>query len=388
MAKRMILMLVAIGLIIGVITFFKVKTIKAGIAIGKSFAPLPTPVTTVVVEPEAWQPVISAVGTIKAVNGVDLSADLPGTVMKITFESGTEVKKGDVLLKLDTRQEEAQLHSAQAKRDFAKADLGRKKDLIDKKAIAPTEWDTAESQLRQADAAVEESRAMIERKTITAPFDGLLGIRQVNLGQYLNSGSVVTPLQSLDPIYIEFPVPQTYLDKIATGRKVQIRAQGAGELEFTGDITAIDSKIDESTRNVKIQATIANPDRKLRPGMFASVEVLLPKEEGVLAIPSSSIHSAPYSDTIYIVQPAVPDPTAPIDPKNPAHPIPPGSLEVVEQVVKLGEKRGDKVRILSGVKPGDEVVTSGVFKLRPHSLIKVNNEVTPGNDIAPHPADT
>jgi membrane fusion protein (multidrug efflux system) len=371
----MLLMLLIAVLFIAGIGYAKFSMVKAAIVAHAKFALPPTAVTTLVVKGQTWQPVLSAVGSLRAVNGVTVTTDLAGIVSEIAFESGASVKKGDLLIKLDTQQEEAQLHSAEAKLELAKLDLERKRDLINKKTISPSDWDAAQSTFRQSQAAVDESRAIIARKQIVAPFDGYLGIRQVNLGQYLNPGAAIVPLQSLDPIYVEFQIPQQHLTDLSVGRKVRLRGSDAGGDEFEGQINAIDSRVDDATRNVLVQATIRNPDRKLWPGMFVNVDVLLPQTQGVVAIPASAINYAPYGDSVYIVRSA----TTP-DGK-------PGQ-EVEQQVVRLGPARGDQVSVLSGLKEGDEVVTSGVFKLRPHAPVQVNNSVQPGNDLNPKPADS
>ncbi len=239
-------------------------------------------------------------------------------------------------------------------------------------ANTPSDWDSAQSEFRQAEANVDQAKAIIARKHIAAPFDGYLGIRQVDLGQYLNPGASIVPLQSLDPIYVQFNLPQQQLASLAVGKKLRIHAENIGNDEFEAEITAIDSKVDDATRNVMVQGTAQNPDHKLRPGMFVNVDVLLPEQEGVLAIPVSSINYAPYGDSVYVVKPAAE-----------------GKGQEVEQVVvRLGPKRGDQVSILSGLKDGDEVVTSGVFKLRPHAPVQVNNSVQPDNNPNPKPKDT
>ncbi|HEY3898744.1 MAG TPA: efflux RND transporter periplasmic adaptor subunit [Chthoniobacter sp.] len=373
MWKRMLLMLAAVLLFIAGIAYWKYSSVSAAIAKHKKFALPPSAVTTVVVKGQTWQPVLSAVGSLRAVNGVTVSTDLAGIVSEINFESGASVKKGDLLIKLDTQQEEAQLHSAEAKREWTKVDLERKRDLVAKKTISPSDWDQAQSEFLQADAAVEAAKAVIGRKHILAPFDGYLGIRQVNLGQYLNPGANIVPLQSLDPIYVEFTLPQQDLSKLAVGKKLHIRAADIDGDGIDGEINAIDSRVDESTRNITVQGTIQNPDHKLRPGMFVDVEVMLPQESGVLAIPVSSINYAPYGDSVYVVKPSADDPKG---------------LEVEQRVVRLGPKRGDQVSVVSGLKDGEQVVSSGVFKLRPHAAVQVNNEVQPGNDLNPKPNDT
>ena len=368
-------MLLVAALVIAGIAFWKYRTIRAGMAMGAKFAPPPAAVTTVVVKAQTWQPVLSAVGSMKAVNGVMVSTDMAGIVSDIAFESGTQVKKGDLLVQLDTDQEEAQLRSSEAKLALARTELERKRDLVAKKAIAQSEWDAAQSQLAQMDAEVAEMKAVAARKRIAAPFDGLLGIRQVNVGQYLQPGAAIAPLQSMDPIYVEFALPQQHFTTVAIGKKLRLGAGGLSGERFEGEITAIDSRVDENTRNVMVQGTVANAEHKLRPGMFVDVEVLLPETEGVLAIPTSSIAYAPYGDSIYVV-------------KDEAGPDGKAAKIVQQQFVKLGTRRGDQVAILSGLKAGDEIVSSGVFKLRPGAAVQVNNSVQPGNDLAPTPVDS
>jgi membrane fusion protein (multidrug efflux system) len=370
-------MLAGFFLLVALLAGYKVLQVRAAIAKYAMYAPAPAAVTSTIAKSQTWQPVLSVVGSMRAVNGVLVSTDLAGIVAQIAFDSGTEVKKGDLLVKLDTQQEDAQLHSAQARRELARISLDRQKDLIAKKAVAQSDVDSAESEFRQADAAVEESQALIARKTIAAPFDGVVGIRQVDLGQYLNVGSTIAPLQSLDPIYVEFGIPQQDIDQVVPGKKLRVRADGIDGREFQGEVTAIDSKVDESTRNVTVQGTVRNPDHKLRPGMYVSVDVLLPEQEGVVAIPATAINYAPYGDSVFIV-------------KDATEPGPDGKLgkEVVQQFVKLGASRGDQVAVLSGVKPGDEVVTSGVFKLRSHAPVMINNTVQPDDNPNPNPPDT
>lgn len=378
MWKRMIVMLLVVSLCIAGIGYAKFLMVKKAIAEHSKFAMPPVAVTTVVVKGQKWQPVINAVGSLRAVNGVTVSTDLAGIVSEITFESGAAVKKGDPLIKLDTQQEEAQLHAAEAKLEWTKLDLDRKRDLVAKKTISPSDWDSAQSEFRQAQANVDTAKAVIARKQIVAPFEGYLGIRQVNLGQYLNPGAAIVPLQSLDPIYVEFNLPQQTLGQLAVGKKLHLRTADI-EGEFDGEINAIDSKVDDATRNVMVQGTARNPEHKLRPGMYMNVDVLLPETDGVLAIPVSSINYAPYGDSVYVVVPAADGKPGP-DGKP--------ALEVEQHVVRLGPKRGDQVSVLSGIKDGDEVVTSGVFKLRPHAAVQVNNAVTPDNSLNPKPNDT
>lgn len=362
-------------LLIAGLAYFKFLQFKKGMAMMKLMAPPPPAVTTMVVKAQKWQPTLQSVGSLKAVNGVVVSTDLAGVISDITFESGKTVNKDDLLIKLDTKQETAQLSSAEARRDLAKLTLIRQKELFSKKASSQAEFDSANAEARQAEAQVEEVRALIARKTIRAPFDGIIGIRQVNVGQYLNVGAPIAPLQSLDPIYVDFNVPQRHLDQISKGKQLLVKAEGVAGESFEGEITAIDSRMDDSTRNIQIQGTIHNPQQKLRPGMYVSVEVLLPEQAGVLAIPASAINYAPYGDSVFVLT----------DGKD-ADGKP--AKIVKQQFVKTGASRGDLVAILSGIKEGDEIVSSGVFRLRSDSPVIVNNMVQPGSETNPNPPET
>ena len=375
MKKRMLIMLVLAATFIAVVGFWKYTIVRKGMAEGAKFGPPPAAVTTVTVKPQTWQPVLRAVGSLKAVNGVTVSTDLAGIVSDIAFESGKPVKMGDLLVKLDTQQEEAQLRSAEARLGLAKTDLERKRDLIAKKAIAQSDWDTAESQVAQMKASVEEMKALVARKRLTAPFDGLVGIRQISKGQYVNPGAVIVALQSLDPIFVEFSLPQQHFASIATGRKVRLAVNGLDAGKFEGEITAIDSLVDPNTRNILVQATVKNAEHLLRPGMFADIEVLLPESSGVLAIPSSAIAYAPYGDSVFVVR----------EKKGPDGKP---SKIVEQQIVQLGPTRGDQVSVSSGLKDGDEVVSAGVFKLRPGAPVRVDNSVQPGNEAKPNPPNS
>lgn len=371
----MLIMLVLAAAFIAGVGFWKYRIVRKAMAEGAKFGPPPAAVTTVTVKPQTWQPVLRAVGSLKAVNGVTVSTDLAGIVSDIAFESGKAVTKGDLLVKLDTQQEEAQLRSAAARLGLAKTDLERKRDLIAKKAIAQSDWDTAESQLAQMQASVEEMKALVARKRLTAPFDGLVGIRQISKGQYVNPGAVIVALQSLDPIFVEFSLPQQHFASIATGRKVRLAVNGLDAGKFDGEITAIDSLVDPNTRNILVQATVKNAEHFLRPGMFADVEVLLPESSGVLAIPSSAIAYAPYGDSVFVVR----------EKKGPDGKP---SKIVEQQIVQLGPTRGDQVSVSSGLKDGDEVVSAGVFKLRPGAPVRVDNSVQPGNEAKPNPPNS
>jgi len=374
MKKRMILMVLAIAVFVTAIGAVKYGQIKKGMAQHASFQMPPEAVTTVVAKSEQWPTTLSAIGTVAAVQGVVVSADLPGIVEKISFESGQRVRAGDVLVLLDMKQERAQLAAAQAQLELARVSLERQKRLVDTQIGAQADLDSAEAQYKAADAKVGELRATIERKTIRAPFGGILGIRQVNLGQYLQAGSPVVPLQALQPIYVNFSVPQQELARLRVGGQVLVTNTQSRQAS-AGKITAIDSVIDPATRNVAVQATLPNADGKFQPGMFVETNLGVGTTGDIVAIPASSINHAPYGDSVFIVADMK-------DPKGNTY------RGVRQQFVKVGGGKGDQVAILSGIKPGEEVVTSGVFKLRNGAAVQVNNKTQPGNNPAPNPENS
>ncbi|MSS71384.1 MAG: efflux RND transporter periplasmic adaptor subunit [Candidatus Latescibacteria bacterium] len=374
MSRRTMLTLVAVAVFIAVIGLVKFLQIRGAIAQASSFQPPPEAVTTVVARLEPWQASVKAIGTVEAVQGVIVSADLPGVVERIAFESGKTVRAGDVLVRLEASQERAQLAAVEAQRDLVHLTLERMRELRENGVISQAEYDRTSAESRQAEARVSEIRATIERKTIRAPFDGVLGIRRVNLGQHLMGGDPIVPLQARHPVYVNFSVPQQQVGDMQADAEVRLTVEGMAEVAFTGRITAINAIVDETTRNVQVQATFDNPDGRLRPGMFVEAQVLLPDSSPVVALPASAILYAPYGDAVFIVQ----DIQGP-DGKT--------SRGVRQQFVKLGGARGDQVAVLSGVRPGDEVVTSGVFKLRNGAAVQVNNEIQPANDPAPKPED-
>ena len=375
MKKRMMLMLAAVAIFIVAIGLVKMLQIRAAIAQGMSWQPPPEAVTTVVTQEEEWPASLSGIGSVAAVHGVTVSADLPGMVGKIGFDSGHRVEAGDVLVELDTSQERAQLAAVEAQRDLVRLNLDRSRQLLDKGVIAQAEYDQIAAEAKQAEARVGEIRATIQRKVIRAPFAGVLGLRQVNLGQYLNPGDAVVPLQSMDPVYVNFSLPQQDVAALRIGAEVNVAADSIAIGRATGRITAINSVVDEATRNVQVQATFQNPGGELRPGMFMDVQVVLGSSSRVIALPASAISYAPYGNSVYIVG----------DVKGPNGKTFRG---VRQQFVKVGGARGDQIAVLSGVQPGDEVVTSGVFKLRNGAAIFVNNARQPGNNPAPRPEDS
>jgi membrane fusion protein (multidrug efflux system) len=375
MKKRMILMLVIVAVFIATIAAVKTRQIQKGMKQQAAFQPPPEAVTTVVARREEWPATWNAIGSVAAVQGVTVSADLPGIVEKIQFQSGQTVPAGAVLVRLDTKQEEAQLAAAEAARGLAELNLKRAKGLVEQGIQAQADLDRIAAEQKQADAKAGEIRATIQRKTIRAPFAGVLGIRQVNLGQYLEGGAAVVPLQSIRPVYVNFSVPQQQLGPLKVGSSIRVTAESAAGIEEEGRVTAVDSVVNETTRNVQIQATFANADAKLRPGMFVKAYVALGAGQPVVTVPTSAVRYAPYGDAVFIVE----NMTGPKGDKY---------LGVRQQFVKLGPARGDQVAVLSGIKPGETVATSGAFKLRNGAAVKVNNTVQPGNNPAPKPEDS
>src|SRR5215472_6859225 len=273
MVKRMLLMLTVVVALVAGLGFVKFKQIQAAVAQGASFQPPPTAVTTIVAKREIWPSTINVIGTAEAIQGVTVSADLPGTVDKINFESGKAVRAGEVLVELDTRQERAQLAAAEADRDLARINYGRQQQLVNEGVIARNEYDNALAQQKSTEAKVGEIKATIDRKMIRAAFSGILGLRQANLGQYLAAGQAIVSLQSVSPIYVNFGVPQQQAAQVQVGRMLRVTSDNLPGLQFTGRVTALDSVVNESTRNIQVQATLANPAGKLRPGMFVQVDV-------------------------------------------------------------------------------------------------------------------
>ena len=384
---RLLLTLLAVLLVVGVVFTVKARAIMALMAASKAgkFDPPPATVTTTLVHAARWQPTLHAIGSLEAVQGVTVSADLPGIIKEIRFESGATVRQGDVLVRLVIDQEQAQLDAATAQRDIAALNLTRQRDLRAKNANSQSDFDTAEANERQMEAMVVNARAAIDRKTIRAPFDGRLGIRRASLGQYLNSGDPVVALQSLDPIYVNFTLPQQNLRDFGVGADVEVRTDATGDTVFKGKVNAINSLVDSATRNFQAQATIKNDDNRLRPGMFANVDVLLGGEKDVLPLPGSSISYAPYGNSVFVIAHNVKIPADPADPDSKEKTLP---LAVRQQFIKLGQTKGDLVAILSGLKEGDEVVSSGTFKLQNNGAVKIDNSVKPEAETNPKPEES
>jgi membrane fusion protein (multidrug efflux system) len=332
-------------------------------------------VTTLEAQQLEWRTYIKAIGTLAPVQGVTLSADADGQIVKIPVENGTAVKAGDLLVEIDSSVEAAQLAASEAKAGLAKINLDRTQGLLGNNTVAKSEFDVADATYKQAMAEVASIKATIEKKFVRAPFDGRVGIRMVNVGQYVSRGSPLMPLQKLDPIYVNFSVPQQQLASLAVDQKVTLNIDASEAGTFEGKINAINSVIDPATRNVTVQAIVANPKEILRSGMFARVEVELPKTESVIVVPATAISYASYGNSVFIVEKMK-------DQAGKEY------LGVRQQPITLGTARGDLVAISGGVKPGEVVVTSGVFKLRNAVPVQVNNTVQPSASANPKPANT
>ena len=382
---------------IAAIVFFKLKAPTAGavfailalfftLADVKAFqfrkmgaSPMTMPPTTVssgVVKEEDWAPTLSAVGSISAVQGAIVSTELGGIVSEVGFQSGSEAKKGDVLLKLDSSSEEALLHTAEADLELARANLQRERDLAGRRVVSKQELDAAESTFGQKQGTVDNMRAFITKKQVRAPFDGQLGIRQVNVGQMINSGQQVVSLQALDPVYVDFALPQQELSKLAPGLEALVRTDAQPGREFKGKLTALNSMVDTVTRNVTLQATFENPDHALKPGMFVKIEIVLPEKGKTLVIPGSAVSYAPYGDSVFVIDKKK-------DPKTGKE-----TQTLRQAFVRIGEARGDFVSVTQGLKAGDEVVSTGVFKLRNGMPVTINNDLAPKPQMNPTPADS
>jgi membrane fusion protein (multidrug efflux system) len=370
LAKRSIGMLAAILLVVGAIAFWKYYTIRTLIAKMSAQKPPPTVVSSIKAVEEVWQERRHAVGSLAAVQGVTVSNELPGTVQSIAFESGTLVKQGDLLVQLDVTNDQAQLRGLEAQATLARVNLDRAKGLRNSNTNAQTDLDTAEAQHQQAQAAVDTLKANIAKKTITAPFAGQLGLRQVNLGQYLAAGTAIVTLQAMDPIYVNFTVPQQDVVNLSPKQSVQVSIDAYPGEAFDGAINAINAKVDDATRNLAVQATLGNAGGKLKPGMFGAVDVLLPRQARLITLPQATIVYNPYGNAVYIVEKSKEAAGA-------------GALIARQRFVQLGETRGDQVAVLKGVQIGDEVVTSGQIKLRNGAAVAINNSVTPENNPAP-----
>ncbi|MGD2064217.1 MAG: efflux RND transporter periplasmic adaptor subunit [Nitrospirota bacterium] len=389
MTKRILLTVVGLIVVIGVLAGIKALQIRKMVAQGASFVPPPETVTAAQATRESWESVLTSVGSLTAVQGVTVAAELAGKVVRIAFESGASVREGDLLVQQDISSEQAALPGAEATVTLARADLARVRDLRARKIAPPSDEDAAVARLEEAKAAVDEIRAAIAKKTIRAPFAGRLGIRLVNLGQMLHDGDEIVSLQALDPIFVNFLFPQQRLTEVRQGLVVRVTSDALPGRVIEGKITAINPEVDAGTRNVRVQATIANPEEELRPGMFVNVAVVLPGREPVLTIPATAVLYAPYSDSVFVVEEKKSeggDNPGEAAEGNPSGDPPPKVLR--QQFIRLGEQRGDFVAVVSGLEEGDTVVTSGVFKYRNGQAVVIDNTLSPEFQLNPTPEDS
>jgi membrane fusion protein (multidrug efflux system) len=375
MKKRIIITLVGLVVVIGILGGIKGLQIDRMIAQGSQIVPPPEPVTTAVARTEAWESVLTSVGSLAAVQGVTVTAELAGKIVNIAFKPGTLARAGDLLVQQDTSSEEAQLRATEATVALAKLNLERLGKLLSERTISQSQFDNADAQFKQAVAQSDNIRATIAKKTIRASFAGRLGIRLVNVGQMLNPGDAIVSLQSLDPIFVDFLLPQQHLAQVQTGLPVRVVTDALLGEVVDGKITAINPQVDSATRNIRIQATIPNAEERLRPGMFVNVAVVLPAKTKVLCIPATAVLYAPYSDSVFVVEEKTDEKSGKT------------GRAVRQQFAQLGEKRGDFVAIVSGLKEGDTVVSTGVFKLRNGQSVIEDNTLAPEFKIAPKPDD-
>lgn len=376
MIRKIIFSLILVLAIVGVLAGTKVLQIRTLMAAAKSMTPPAESVSTVVVQEQQWQDTLTAIGSVTAVQGVNVTTEVAGTVTEIAFESGAVVAKGALLLRLDTSSEVAQLRALEAQVELARLNVERERTLRGQQMVSQSELDTAEATLKQNQANADAIRAAIEKKTIHAPFAGRLGIRLVNLGQYLDVGKPIVSLQSLTPVYANFSLPQQELARLATGMRVRVTTDTYPGRQFEGSLTALNPDLDQTTRSISLQATFDNADLALRPGMFAQVEVLMPHEDKVLVVPITAVLSAPFGDSVYVVE----SKESPTGGK--------AGLTVRQQFIRTGRTRGDFITVESGVKAGDRIVSSGVFKLRNGMAVVENNKVVPPSEQSPKPSDS
>lgn len=373
---KVFLVIVGVIAIFLVIAGIKVLQFATMIKAGAAMVPPPTTVTSAKVEQADWVPMLKAVGSISPVQGATIAAELAGMVTNVGFQSGTPVKKGDMLIEIDASAEQAQLRSAQADAELAKADFDRARGLAERKVISQAELDTASAKYSQKAAAVDNMRSVIDKKVIRAPFDGIAGIREVNVGQMVPVGQKLVTLQALDQVYVDFSLPQQQLGDITPGLPVKVTTDAIQGREFEGKLTAVNSAIDAATRSVSLQATLDNADHALRAGMFARVSVVLPEKNPTLFIPGTGVLYAPFGNSVYVIEKKHDDKTG----KD--------SLALRQQFIRTGESRGDFVAVTDGLKQGDEIVSTGVFKLRNGMDVVVDNKLAPKTELSPTPPNS
>jgi membrane fusion protein (multidrug efflux system) len=375
MKKTFFWVIVGLCFVIGVLAYIKYEQIATLINSGKNFIPPSTTTTSFDVKKTSWEQTLSSIGSLEATKGLIITADISGRISNVLFEAGSEVKAGDLLIQQDTSEEQARLRSNQASAALAKSNLERITKLYNQKVASKSELDNSKSTYDSAVANVDNTKAAIEKKSIRAPFSGRLGIRLVNLGQFINTGDSVVSLQAIDKMYVNFSLPQQFNSKVAVGLSIRLQSDAVPEKQFFGTINAIDPEIEAATRSVRLQAVIDNPDKELLPGMFATMDVLLPENKTVLLIPVTAVQYATFGDSVFVIEPA----------KNPDtnEVVKPEKLIVRQQFVKLGESRGDFVAVNKGLNENEKIASTGVFKLNNGGGVVINNSVVPNFSTAP-----
>jgi len=374
MKLRIALALLAVIVVLGGIFGAKALQIRKADAAAAARRPPPVTVATAQAVPETWTATLDAVASLRSFRGITVRAELDGRISRLAFESGAVVREGDVLVELDTSTETAQLAGLEAQARLAALSLDRARELRRTGTNTPADLDFAENTAQQSLAAIEVLRATIAKKRIVAPFSGRLGIRGVNPGQFLNKGDAVVELESADPIYADFGLPQQELTRLQPGLEVRLQADAYPGRTFTGKVETTSPRVRDDTRNVAVRAVFPNPAEALRPGMFARVSVILPESSAVLVLPASAITYSPYGDSVYVVE---------------TETTPEGTREVARQrFVEVGPRRGDQTSIRKGLNPGDRVVVAGQMKLRSGAAVRIDNSILPGNEAAPKPAES
>jgi len=404
--KRMIVMIVAVVALIAVIAGIKVLSIMRMIANSKP--PPPAVVSTAKTAYQDWQPELRAVGSLRAVRGADLALDVAGLVTRVNVRSGEEVKQGQVLLQLRDSEDVAQLHQLEAAAALAEVTFARAKEQLAVQVISKADYDQAAADLKAKQAAVAQQQVNVAKKQLRAPFAGRAGIVTINPGAYLSSGTMIVTLQQLDPIYVDFHLPQKTLAELKTGEKVTLTLDAFPGKTSEGTLSAISPKVDSDTRNVQLEGKVPNPGGALTPGMFANVNVDVGSKQRYLTLPQTAVVYNPYGATVFVVKTkaeadkaqaaaAAQDPDPPGEPAtkdadkkakgNPGPQLPPDALVVRQAFVTTGPTRGDQVAILKGLDEGVEVVTSGQIKLKSGSPIRIDNSVQPANSPNPTPQE-
>jgi len=384
MTKRMLIMIGAVLLLLVALAFGFYLHIQTLIASAPK--PFPQTVTTIKVTAQDWQPTLAAVGSVAPVRGVDVTTEIAGLVREIHFKSGQDVKKGEILVELNADSDKAQLAALEAAADLSATVLKRDKAQFDAQAIAQAQVDADAADLKSKRALADQQRAIIDKKTIRAPFAGRLGITTVNPGQYVNPGDKIVTLQTIDPIYVDFNLPQKAIGSLQVGQVVNVTSDGFANESFPGKITAISPKVDTTTRNITVEATFANPKRQLLPGMFANAAVDAGDKKHYLTLPQTAITYNPYGSTVFVVQTAAEAAAAAKAASAPA-PAASSGYFVQQAFVTTGETRGDQVAILKGLKEGQTVVTSGQVKLKNGTWITIDNTIVPADSPNPTPQE-